>query len=95
MHCIKIILQKKMVHTTLNWSSVVFLIIGFALILAALTYSEAKKTMDTTFRVLSGIGLGLIFLGLVLVIIGHWSIFFPMKTQYLVTQTDLDIFKQD
>ena len=84
-----------MAHTTLNWSSVVLLIVGFALILAALIYSEAKKTMDTTFRILLGIGLGLIFLALVLFIIGHWSIFFPMKTQYLVTQTDLNIFKQD
>lgn len=84
-----------MAHTTLNWSGVVLLVIGFALILAALIYSEAKQTMDTTFRVLLGVGLGLLLLALVLTIVGHWNIFFPVKTRYLVTQTDLNIFKQD
>lgn len=84
-----------MVHTTLNWAGVIFLVIGFALILSTLIYSEAKKTIDTTFRVLLGIGLGLLLLGLVLFVIGHWNIFFPMKTQYLMTQTDMNIFKQD
>lgn len=84
-----------MAHTTLNWSGIILLVIGFALILGALIYSEAKQSMDTTFRVLLGVGIGLLLLALILVIIGHWSIFFPNKERYLVTQTDLNIFKQD
>lgn len=66
--------------SALNWSGTVLLVIGFALILASLIYSESRNVIDTTFRTLLGIGLGLLFIGLLIIIGGHWSIFFPKTT---------------
>lgn len=77
-----------MASSALNWSGTALLLIGFALILSAIIYVEAKKTVNTTFRVLLGIGIGLLFLGFIILFAGHWSVFFPpISTPTTITTT--------
>lgn len=77
-----------MASSSLNWSGSILLIIGFALILAAIIYIESKKVADTTFRVMLGVGIGLLFLGFIIIFAGHWSVFFPsVKTITTLTES--------
>ena len=76
-----------MASATLNWGGTILLIIGFALILAATIYAETRKAIDTTFRVIFISGIVLLFLGLFIVIGGHWRIFFPPTKNEVTTIT--------
>ncbi len=79
-----------MASSPLNWSGSVLLIIGFALILAAIIYIESRKVVNTTFRVLLGVGIALLLLGVIMIFAGHWSVFFPVTK---VVQTVPDFTK--
>lgn len=77
-----------MASSILNWSGTILVIIGFALILAAIIYIEMQKTVNTTFRVILGIGIALLFAGFIIIFAGHYNVFFPSTTK-IVTTTKL------
>lgn len=66
-----------MASATLNWGGTILLLIGFALLLGAVIYAETRKVLDTTFRGLFIAGIALMFIALLIIIGGHWSVFFP------------------
>jgi hypothetical protein len=69
-----------MASPTFNWIGTILLIIAFALILSAVIYIEYNKTVNSTFRVLLGIGIVLFLLALIIIVAAHWSVFFPPTT---------------
>jgi hypothetical protein len=70
-----------MLPAILNWGGTILLFIGFALILGAIVYAESQKILDNTFRLILIGGIALLFIGLVIVIVGHWNILFSSHTK--------------
>ena len=75
----------------LNWGGTILLIIGFALMLAGIIYAETKLVLDTAFRALFFSGIALMSVGLLIIIGGHWRIFYPQTTTKEVVTTQKQV----